>query len=375
MIGSLRISVEALRSNAQALRALVGAQHAAFVVKGNGYGHGMVDVALAIEGLATKLCVYNVDEALELRDGGITAPLLILGPVPPDRLHDAISCDAEVALWDTKSFVRDLAAAAKRASTRARVHVKLNTGLNRLGLQPSDLPDAAEAYGRVNNLEVAGVFSHLAAAEELDSPFTMLQLERFNAACEQAAPIFASRGFAPVRHIAASAAAMLWPQTRLDLSRFGIALYGLWPSAQTREAMNGGKLSLQPVLSYDTELVVVRGIDAGEPVGYGTTFHAPRPMRLGIVPLGYADGIPRALSNKGVVLIDGARCPIVGRVAMNMLFVDLTHAPNAHVGSKVTLIGRDGEAEITADDWAAWSDTINYEVVTRLPSTLTRALQ
>jgi alanine racemase len=332
----------------------------------------MVDTALAIEGLAAKLCVYAIDEALELRDGGITAPILILGPVPPDRLDDAMTCDAEIALWDTKSFVRDLSAAALRAQKRARVHVKVNTGLNRLGLQPGDLPDAVESYSRVNAIEIAGVFSHLAAAEELDSPFTMLQLERFNEAYNHAEPLFVSRGFKPIRHIAASAAAMLWPQTRLDLSRFGIALYGLWPSAATREAMNGGKLPLQPALSYETELVVVRTIDAGEPVGYGTTFHAPRQMQIGVVPLGYADGVPRALSNKGLVLIDGVHASIIGRVAMNMFFVDLIHAPKAHVGSKVTLIGRDGTLEITADDWADWADTINYDIVTRLPSTLGR---
>lgn len=372
MIGTLRISTEALRRNAQALRELVGPQHAAFVVKGNAYGHGMIDTALAIEGFAAKLCVYSIDEALELRDGGITAPILILGPVPPDWLDQAMAADVEVALWDTGSFVRDLSQAALRAQKRARVHVAVNSGLNRLGLQPGDLPDAVESYGRVNGVEIVGVFSHLASAEELDSPYTMLQLERFNDAYQRAEPLLAARGFTPIRHIAASAAAMLWPQTRLDLSRFGIALYGLWPSAQTREAMNGAKLALQPALSYETELVVVRTIEAGEPVGYGTTFHAPRQMPIGVIPLGYADGIARALSNKGQVLVCGVRAPIIGRVAMNMCFVDLSHVPHALVGSKVTLIGRDGAHEITVDDWAAWADTINYEIVTRLPVTLLR---
>ncbi len=372
MIGTLRISTDALRHNAQALRELVGPQHAAFVVKGNAYGHGMIDTALAIEGLAAKLCVYSIEEALELRDGGITAPILILGPVPPGSLDHAMAADAEVALWDTKGFLRDLSQAALRVQKRARVHVKINTGLNRLGLQPGDLPDAVESYGRMNGIEIVGVFSHLASAEELDSPYTMLQLERFNDAYQQAEPLLAARGFTPIRHIAASAAAMLWPQTRLDLSRFGIALYGLWPSAPTREAMNGGRLPLQPALSYETELVVLRTIEAGEPVGYGTTFHAPRQMPIGVMPLGYADGIPRALSNKGQVLIDGVRAPIIGRIAMNMSFVDLSHVPNAHVGSKITLIGRDGSQEVTADDWAAWADTINYEIVTRLPVTLLR---
>jgi alanine racemase len=372
VIGALRISTSALRHNARLLRDLVGPQHAAFVVKGNAYGHGIVESALAIEGLAAKLCVYNVDEALELRDGGITAPLLIMGPIPPEQLDDALACDADVALWDTKGFARDVAAAGLRAQTRARVHVKVNTGLNRLGLQPGELPDAVETYGRANGLEIAGIFSHLAAAEEIDSPYTMLQLERFNDAYQAAEPILAARGFTPIRHIAASAAAMLWPQTRLDLSRFGIALYGLWPSAPTKEAMNGAKLPLQPALSYTSQLVVVRTIDAGEPVGYGLTYHAPRQMQIGVVPLGYADGIPRALSNKGAVLIDGTRCAIIGRVAMNMFFVDLSHVRDAHVSSKVTLIGREGSEEISVDDWAAWTDSINYEIVSRLPSTLAR---
>jgi alanine racemase len=372
VIGSIRISLSALQYNAEALTSLVGASHAAFVVKGNAYGHGLTETALAVERFAAKLCVYSIEEALELRDGGITAPILVLGPIPPSRLRGAVDADVEFALWDTKNFVRDVAGAASAAHTRAKVHVKLNTGLNRLGLAPNDLSDAAELYGGLSHLEIAGVFSHLASAEEIDSPFTMQQLERFNTAYDNAAPALAAAGAKPIRHIAASAAAMLWPQTRLDMSRFGIALYGLWHSPQTREAMNGGRLPLEPALSYTSELVVVREIDAGEPVGYGTTFHAPKKMRLGVIPLGYADGVPRALSNVGAVVVHGMRAPIVGRIAMNMFYVDLTHVPAAHVGSPVTLIGRDGDADVTADDWAAWCNTINYEIVTRLPSTLTR---
>ncbi|HVA29260.1 MAG TPA: alanine racemase, partial [Candidatus Baltobacteraceae bacterium] len=254
MIGTLRISLNALRHNAEVLRALVGPTHAAFVVKGNAYGHGAVETALAIEGFATKLCVYSLDEAIELRDGGVTAPILILGPIPPNDLGAAIGVKAEVALWDTGEYVRELAAAANRAHTRARVHVKINTGLNRLGIAAESLADAVEDYAQMHDLEITGIFSHLAAAEELDSPFTMHQLERFNRAYANAEPILAAHGPLPIRHIAASAAAMLWPQTRLDMARFGIALYGLWPSAQTREAMNGGKLPLRPALSYVTTI-------------------------------------------------------------------------------------------------------------------------
>lgn len=372
MIGSITVSAEALRNNATLLRDMIAPAKAAFVVKGNAYGHGLCETALAIEQLASQFCVYSVEEAVALRDGGITAPILVLGPIPHDALKDAIDARAEIALWDTSEYVHHVAEAARKAHKRIKAHVKINTGLNRLGLEPHELADAVEDYAKLHDLELVGLFSHLAAAEEIDSPYTHLQLERFNKASESAASAFAHAGDLPIRHIAASAAAMLWPETRLDMVRFGIALYGLWPSPQTREAANGRKLNLTPALSYHTQLVAARQVAAGDAIGYGTTFHAPRSMHIGVLPVGYADGIPRLLSNRGSVLISGARCAIVGRIAMNMTFVDLTNAPNAQSGDRVTLIGTDGMQSVTADDWATWSETINYEIVTRLPSTLTR---
>ncbi len=372
MIGRLRISLGALKRNAQALRALVAPKAAAFVVKGNAYGHGLTECALAVEPYASKLCVYSVEEAVTLRDAGVTAAVLVLGPVQRKELAAAAALDLEIALWNMGEFARSIATTAHRQQRRMKVHVKLNTGLNRLGMEADELADAVEDFLHIPEIEIAGVFSHLASAEEIDSPYTMQQLERFRKAYTHAEPVFASHGVRPTRHIAASAAAMLWPQTRLDMSRFGIALYGLWPSPQTREAMNSSKLPLEPVMSYETSLTVVRTVAAGSPIGYGTSYHASREMRIGVIPLGYADGIPRALSNRGAAIVDGARCPIVGRVAMNMSFLDLTNAPKAEVDNKVTLIGRDGDAEITAEDWAGWADTINYEIVTRMPPTLRR---
>jgi alanine racemase len=156
------------------------------------------------------------------------------------------------------------------------------------------------------------------------------------------------------------------------MSRFGIALYGLMPSPQTREALRSSPIELQPALVYRSQIVVVRTVAAGASVGYGGSFHAPHDMRIGVVPAGYADGIPRALSNRGAFIVDGTLCPIVGRVAMNMTEIDLTRAPKARVGSNVILIGRDGDAVVSADDWATWAETINYEIVTRLPAELPR---
>jgi alanine racemase len=372
VIRKLVISRDALQHNARALSELVGRNRAAFVVKSNAYGHGLIETARVAEQFGTRICVYGVEEAIVLRDAGVTKPILVLGPIPSDGLDAAVGANLELALWDTKAFAHALAGTARRRRRQARVHLKVNTGLNRLGFEPHELVDALEDYAHMHDLSITGIFSHLAAAEELDSPYTMHQLSVFEKAIACAKPLLERSETPPIRHIAASAAAMLWPETRLDLSRFGIALYGLWPSPQTYEAMNPNGLELQPALSYLSELVVVRSIKAGEAVGYGTTFHAPRTMRIGVVPVGYADGVPRELSNRGAFIVDGALCPIVGRVAMNMTEIDLTHAPSAHVESQVTLIGRDGGVSISADDWAEWSNTINYEIVTRLPRELPR---
>jgi alanine racemase len=371
MIGALHVSLSALRHNAGLLRELVGPTRAAFVVKGNAYGHGLVETALAIEPLAARLCVYSADEGIALRDGGITVPVLVLGPIPADALDDILAAGLELALWSTKEFARRLSTAARKRQVTAAAHIKVNTDLNRLGFEPHELVDVIEEFLHLPEIEIAGIFSHLASAEEIDSPYTMHQLSSFERALAQAKPLLEQRALTPLRHIAASAAAMLWPETRLDMARFGIALYGLWPSPQTRAAMTA-PLDLRPALACTSELVAVRRIPAGASVGYGGSFHAPRDMPIGVVPAGYADGVPRALSNRGAFLVDGAVCPIVGRVAMNMTEIDLTQARDAHVGSTVTLIGRDGDASITADDWAAWSDTINYEIVTRLPADIPR---
>jgi alanine racemase len=372
VIGGLRISLSALRHNSEVLRKLVGPQRAAFVVKGNAYGHGLLDTAQAIEPQAARLCVYSAEEAFALRAGGVAAPILVMGPIPSEALDEAMAANLELALWNVDDFAQRLANAAGRRKTRALVHLKVNTDLNRLGVEPHELNGAVERLGAFSEIALQGIFSHLAAAEEIDSPYTMHQLGAFERALVGVKPLLDRSGLAPIRHIAASAAAMLWPQTRLDMTRFGIALYGLMPSPQTSAAMKERPLDLRPALSYVSELIVVRTVAAGASVGYGGSFHAPHEMRVGVVPAGYADGVPRALSNRGAFLVDGALCPIVGRVAMNMTQIDLSNAPSAHVGSPVTLIGRDGETAVGADDWATWSDTINYEIVTRLPPNLPR---
>lgn len=375
MIGSIRVCLDAITHNARALRDLVSPARAAFVVKGNAYGHGIVEVARAVEPFSHRLCVYSIEEAAMLRDAGITRPIFVMGPVQSADLDEARARKAEIALWDTGSYLRAVIDSARKRGERVPVHVKINTGTTRLGLEPHDAHDAIEDYLRLPEIELTGVFSHLAAAEELDSPFTLGQLDAFTRALQPVEELLRNNNAHPIRHIAASAAAMLWPQTRLDMVRIGIALYGLWPSPQTRVAMNGAKFDLQPALSLHSSLAAVRSVEAGTPVGYGGSYHAPKRTRIGVVPLGYADGIPRLLSNRGAFLVGGERCPIVGRVCMNMTMIDLAAVPAAKPGDEVTLIGRQEAGEVTADEWGEWAETINYEIVTRLPAELPRTYQ
>lgn len=372
MIGRIAVSLAALRANAQALRELVRPARTAFVVKSNAYGHGLVEVAMAIEPFAAQFCVYSIEEALALRRGGVTAPVLVMGPVPANALDAAYAAKTSIALWDTHGYLYDVARVAERRHGAFSVHVKIDTGTARFGIAAREATDAIEEYLRRPELQVAGIFSHLAAAEELDSLYTLAQLARLEGVNARVEPLLRERGARPTRHIAASAAAMLWPQTRLDMVRVGIALYGLWPSLQTRDAMRAQTLELQPALTYTSSLAVVREIPAGTAVGYGLSHIAHARTRIGVVPLGYADGIPRALSNRGAFVVEGARCPIVGRVCMNVTLIDLAGAPAARSGSAVTLIGTQGDATVSADDWASWADTINYEIVARLPAEIPR---
>ena len=367
MIGTIKVSTGALRRNAKMLRDLVAPAQAAFVVKANAYGHGLIATARAVEEFADALAVFEIEEALELRAAGVHAPVVVLGPVPVEHLDDAASQSVQITLWDAGAYLDTVANAARRRGATMRVHVKVDTGVKRLGLEPGLAPKAIERIARTPGVEIAGIFSHLASAEELDSAFTMTQVETLASVAEA---VRYSNGARPLRHIAASAAAMLWPQTRLELVRFGIALYGLWPSKQTHAAMPED-VRLEPALSFESRVVAVRKIEAGTAVGYGGPFRAPRPMRIGVVPLGYADGVPRALSNRGAFLVAGKRCPIVGRVCMNMTMIDLGTTA-ARPGDRVVLIGSSGDAAVTADDWADWADTINYEIVARLPARLPR---
>jgi alanine racemase len=311
------------------------------------------------------LAVYELDEALALREAGITTPIHVLGPIRAASLDDAHTAGVELTLWDGGSYLDDVASAAHHGGSPFHVHAKIDTGVARLGMRVADAPARLRRYAEHPSLELAGVFSHLAAAEEMDSTFTREQLDAFATATRNVSPDVE-------RHIAATAAAMLWPETRLDSIRAGIGIYGLWPSPETELTMRDRGFALQPALEWRTKLVLVHDVPAHTPVGYGCAYHTKRPSRIGVLPIGYAEGLPRNAGDRGHVLVAGQRCRIVGRVCMNMSFVDCTEAPDALPGSPVILIGRDAYTAIGADELAAATGTIAYEIVTRLPAHVPR---
>ena len=369
MIAEIEDDLGAIRTNVERLRALVRPARYAAVVKANAYGHGLAPVARALADLADAFCVYRAAEALALRDAGVRAPILIMGPVEPSELPEVLAAGAALTLWDAGSFRREVAQVARARNTRFPVHTKIDTGVTRLGFEPSAAAGAIAALLADDALDVRGVYTHLAAAEELESSYTLGQLESFQSALGPVEALL--REHSVIRHAAASAASMLFPALRLDMVRAGIATYGIWPSAQTRNA-TGHALQLEPALTWTTQLVVIRDVAAGQSVGYGCAYHTTRPSRIGVIPIGYAEGVPRALSDEGQVAVHGRRAPIVGRICMNMSFLDVTDVPEAHTGSRVTLVGRDGDAWIDANELATLAGTIGYELVARLPESVPR---
>ena len=365
MIAELRIDLGAIGRNVDALAKLVAPARVVPVLKANAYGHGLIDVALALDGRLGRIAVYEMDEARALRAAGIASPIHVLGPTPPSLLATALAQRIEVTMWESGTYFTDVLAAARRIDRPFRVHAKIDTGVTRLGASVADAPAMLQTFLDTEAIELAGIFSHLAAAEELDSTFTHEQLAAFWKATDGV-----SRDVE--RHIAATAAAMLWPETRLDSIRAGIGIYGIWPSPETERVMTGRGMKLEPALSWRTQVVLVHDVPAHTPVGYGCAFHTKRPSRIGVIPIGYAEGLPRSAGDRATVLVNGTRCKVVGRVCMNMAFVDLTDAGDAGVTSPVTLIGADGDLTIGAEELATACGTIAYEIVARLPAHVPR---
>lgn len=345
----ITIDARRLAGNVAAFRARVGGKTALMaVVKANAYGHGAALVAPLLAPEVDWFGVDSIDEARELQDAGVQKPILVLGYVDPDDSEDAVRRGLRLALF-RGDCARALARAARKLSMPARVHVKVETGLHRLGATVGELD--------LSGLEVEGVYTHFADVEDPSSTFYREQLERLNEAASVLGNV--------IVHASPTAGALLHDEARLDLARVGIGLYGIWPSSASRRE----DMKLAPVLSWRARLAQVKTVPKGETVGYDLTFRAESAREIGIVPAGYYDGYDRKLSNRGYVLVGEGRgkAPVVGRVAMNMFMVDVTGL-GAKDGDEVTLLG-DG---VPAETLAELTDTIAYEIVARLNPRLRR---
>jgi alanine racemase len=339
------------------------------VIKSNAYGHGMQQMAgLAAKYGADSFCVHSLEEALSLRNWGFRQNILIMGPVLLQDLDEVIANDLRLVVYNSETIDR-LKKLTEKMSKNVRIHLKLETGTYRQGIDPEDLSSFLERLERSPRVKLEGAYTHFANIEDtISHDYAFRQLDLYNNMAQQ----IEEAGFSKlIRHTACSAAILLFPETYFDMVRLGISQYGLWPSRETfvsykiRFTQNGEDV-LSPVLSWKTRIAQIKRVRAGERIGYGGTYQTTRNSRIAVLPIGYADGYDRGLSNQAYVLINGKRAPIRGRICMNLFMVDITDIPEARLEDEVVLLGRQGKEVISADLLASLCGTINYELVTRI---------
>ncbi len=360
------VSLDAVAANVQALIALVAPAELCVVVKADGYGHGAVPVArAAVEAGASWLAVAQVPEATALRAAGIVAPVLLLSEPRPGEVDQALAAGVAITLYSPDLIALVGHAAVARRSLPVSVHLKVDTGMRRVGAAPSDVVDLARLVQAHPDLSLDAVWTHCAVADEPDRPETAAQLERY----ESCLAALDDAGIAvPLRHAANSAAAIAHPRSRYDLVRCGIAVYGIPPAPSM-----GSLLSLAPVVRLATEVSFVKHVAAGDGISYGHRFHTPRDTTIATLPIGYADGVFRRLGELGQeVLIGGHRHPMVGVVTMDQVMVDVGPGSDVRAGDEAVLLGAQGSERISPDDWALSLGTVAYEVVCALGARVER---
>ncbi len=343
--------MDALADNVRLLKSRANGAALLAVVKANAYGHGAVAVArAALAAGADRLGVICVDEGEQLRRAGITEPILVMGHTSAgeaQRLADLSLTPSVVS----SEMALALARVASERGIEMPVHLKVDTGLNRYGLPASEAADLGRRLRDLAGIQTEGLFTHFASADEGDKGYTVEQHKLFLAVAEQL-------DWVPIRHVSNTATLLDMPDMSLEMVRPGLGIYGCYPSTHVKRS-----LPLRPVLSLKGRIARLTSLAPGESVSYGRTWRAPRPSLIGLLMCGYADGLPRALSNCGSVLVRGRRAPIVGRVCMDMCMVDVSDIPDVALDDEVVIIGRQGEEEISTDEVAELCGTISYEIL------------
>lgn len=348
------VDLSAIRHNIQHVRNLLQPQtRLCVVVKADGYGHGASAVALQAVNLgADCLAVAILDEALELRHAGFSCPILILGFTPNASAHAVVQNNLTQTVY-TVDQAEALSAAAVTLGHGAKIHVKIDTGMGRLGVRPSDAAAFCAAVGALPQVEIEGVYTHFANADAADKQYVNQQFAAFNAALDD----ISRHGIhIPIRHCANSAAIIDHPETHLDMVRAGIIVYGLWPS----DDVDKSRLSPRPAMRFVAHVAFVKNVPAGTALSYGCTHVTQQPAVIATLPVGYADGWPRLLSGKAYALVKGVRAPVVGRICMDQCLLDVSDVDEVAIGDEATLFG---SPEPHVDEVARLLGTINYEVV------------
>lgn len=326
------------------------------IIKADGYGHGAIPIAKILEPIIDAYGIAIIEEGIELRECGITKPLLILGVTPLPLYSKLIEYDIMPTIFSYES-AEILSEEAKKQNKKAKIHIAVDTGMSRIGFQINQ--ESVEIIKRINQLEwveIDGCFTHFATADESDKSFTLEQLKRFQNFVAQ----LEQEGIQiPTKHVSNSAGIIEFPDAQFDMVRSGISTYGLYPSEEVNKAV----LPLQPAMEIKSYITYVKTLEAGVGISYGQTFVTKEKIKVATIPVGYADGYPRALSNQGYVLIHGQKAAILGRICMDQFMVDVTNIPGVCEGDIVTLVGIDKDASITVEELAAMSHSFNYEFV------------
>ena len=359
----VEVNLARLSENFRAIERTVAPAGVMPILKANAYGHGLVEVGRHLVALGARyLGVAFLDEGIALREVGITTPILVLGGILGDQVPYFLEYDLTLTASSIDKL-RQIDDAAHAMGVMAKVHLKIDTGMERIGVHYYSATGFLETALRSAHCQVEGIFSHFASSDTADLTSARLQLRRFSEVLE----LYARLGPPPpIRHIANSGAILQLPESRFDMVRAGILLYGVYPSQEARRT-----ISVQPALSWKSRVVYFKVVQPGHPVSYGSTWQADHPVRIVTVPVGYGDGYGRSLSNTAAVIIRGTRYPVVGRICMDQIMVNIEWDA-AYNGDAVILLGADGDESITCQDLADWAGTIPYEVLTGIGARVPR---
>jgi len=356
------IDLTAFRHNLQNLRKYLDPQTRIMaVVKADAYGHGAVPCArIAVEsGAANYLGAGVIEEGIELRENGLNAPILILGSIFPDEAEDLVRHNLATILC-TQPLAQALSKEAEKQDKTVSVHIKVDTGMNRLGISPENLPALLDQVRNLKNLKIEAVSTHFSSADDEDLSVTQAQLEEF----QTALTILQKEGVhTPIVHCANTSALFKFPESHFNMVRPGLILYGVLPSPSLRPVIDQGENPFQPVMQWKSQIILLKPIAKNQPVSYSGSFTTQRDSLIATLPIGYADGLHRMLSNKMDVLIRGRRAPQVGNICMDMILIDVTDVPDVQAGDEVVIFGRQEDQMISVEELAMEGQTIPYEIL------------